>query len=194
MVGVLPQIMKISELHPDPRNANKGSKRGSQAIESSLRRFGAGRSILIDKNGVVIAGNKTFENAKAAGLNDVIVVQTDGTKLVAVQRTDLDLADPKAIELAVADNRAGELSLEWDADILNELSGELNLQPFFTAEELAATLGIDPDGDPNMEPEVAESKYKEQYGVMVICPSEENQREVYDQLSAAGFNCRVVCT
>jgi hypothetical protein len=186
--------MKISDLHPDTRNANKGTKRGNQAIESSLRRFGAGRSILLDKHGVIIAGNKTAENAKAAGLDDVIVVQTDGTKLVAVQRTDLDLSDPKAIELAIADNRAGELSLEWDADILKELSGELNLQPFFTAEELAATLGIDTDGDPNMEPEIPESKYKEQYGVMVICPSEDNQREVYDQLIAEGFNCRVVCT
>jgi len=186
--------MKIAELHPDPRNANKGNKRGNQAIESSLRRFGAGRSILIDKHGVVIAGNKTFENAQAAGLDDVIVVQTDGSKLVAVQRTDLDLSDPKAMELAIADNRAGELSLEWDAGILEGLSKELNFQPFFTTEELAATLGIDSDGDPNMEPEIPESKYKEQYGVMVICPSEENQREVYDQLCAEGFNCRVVCT
>jgi hypothetical protein len=61
-------------------------------IENSLRNFGAGRSIVLDKHGNIIAGNKTVENAGAIGLEDVIVVQTDGTKLIAVQRMDLDLA------------------------------------------------------------------------------------------------------
>jgi hypothetical protein len=61
-------------------------------IENSLRNVGAGRSIVLDKHGKIIAGNKTVENAGAIGLEDVIVVQTDGTKLVAVQRMDLDLA------------------------------------------------------------------------------------------------------
>ena len=60
-------------------------------IENSLRNFGAGRSILLDQNGKIIAGNKTVENAGAIGLEDVLVVQTDRNKLVAVQRMDLDL-------------------------------------------------------------------------------------------------------
>ena len=83
---------KLSDLVPDRRNANKGTPRGNQMIEDSLRQYGAGRSILLDKHGAIIAGNKTAENCGAIGMEDVLVVRTDGTRLVAVQRTDLDLA------------------------------------------------------------------------------------------------------
>lgn len=129
--------MLISDLQPDARNANKGTKRGNAAVAHSLKEYGAGRSILIDKHGTIIAGNKTCRNAASAGIEDVIVVQTDGSSIVAVQRTDLDLSsDPKAKQLAIADNRSAELGLEWDAAILGELAQEMDLQPFFTDGEL----------------------------------------------------------
>ena len=55
------------------------------------------------------------QGALSAGLDsDVILVQSDGAKLVVVQRTDLTLEDDsKAKALGIADNRAGELGLEW---------------------------------------------------------------------------------
>jgi hypothetical protein len=133
--------MTINELIPDPKNANKGTKRGNQLVERSLREYGAGRSILIDKHGTIIAGNKTVANAQAAGLEDVMVIQSDGTKLIAVQRTDLDMAtDSKAKALAIADNRTAEIGLDWDSAILGELAGEMDLQPFFTDKELSELL------------------------------------------------------
>lgn len=142
--------LKIADLIPDAHNANKGSERGNQMIEDSLRKYGAGRSILLDKHGRIVAGNKTAENAGAIGLEDVIVVQTDGTKLVAVQRTDLDLeADPRAKELAIADNRAGQVSLEWDAKVLQQLAeaGEVDLRQFWTEEELEHLLAVEAPGE-----------------------------------------------
>jgi hypothetical protein len=99
-------IRKVSDLQPDKRNANKGTERGLKALDHSLRQYGAGRSLLVDKHGRIIAGNKTAQAAADIGLEDVIVVHTDGTKLVAVQRDDLDLEQDKAArELAYADNR-----------------------------------------------------------------------------------------
>jgi hypothetical protein len=83
--------MKISELIPDNLNANKGTKRGNKAVADSLSRYGAARSIVIDRNGRIIAGNSTTRNAAAAGIDEVIIVPSDGTKIIAVQRTDLDL-------------------------------------------------------------------------------------------------------
>jgi hypothetical protein len=68
----------IGTFLPDSRNANKGTERGQQMIEESLRKYGAGRWILIDKHGTIIAGNKTLENTGAIGLEDMLVVQTDG--------------------------------------------------------------------------------------------------------------------
>jgi hypothetical protein len=82
--------MKLSDLKLDERNANKGTARGRKALDKSLRDYGAGRSILLDSKGRVIAGNKTLEAARESDLaKDVLVIRTDGSQLVAVQRTDL---------------------------------------------------------------------------------------------------------
>src|ERR1035437_892001 len=148
---------KIAELVPDSCNANKGSPRGNQMIEDSLRQYGAGRSILLDKHGRIIAGNKTAENAGAIGMDDVIVVQSDGTKLVAVQRTDLDLADAHTRQFAIADNRAGQVSLDWDVEALKGLVEDgVDLAPFWTADELAAMWPQTVDGDGSASQTLAE--------------------------------------
>jgi hypothetical protein len=75
------KITRISQLLPDEKNANLGTERGNAFIERSLREYGAGRSILIDKKGRIIAGNKTIENAAAVGIEEVQVIQTDGRRL-----------------------------------------------------------------------------------------------------------------
>jgi ParB-like chromosome segregation protein Spo0J len=132
---------KVSDLTPDDRNANKGTERGLKALDHSLRQYGAGRSILLDKAGRIIAGNKTTQGAADIGLEDVIIVQTDGTKLVAVQRTDLDLNDKKARELALWDNRVGELDLAWDIDeLLASVADGVDLSAMFRQDELDALL------------------------------------------------------
>ena len=133
---------KLSDLTPDARNANRGTERGAKAIQRSLKDYGAGRSILLDKHGAIIAGNKTAENAGAAGLgDDVLVVQTDGTKIIAVQRMDLDLSkDARAKGLAIADNRAGQLSLDWDPAVLASFTSEIELSAYWTKAELGALL------------------------------------------------------
>jgi hypothetical protein len=131
----------------------------------------------------------------AAGLQEVVIVPSDGTKIIAVQRTDLDLdTDPRAQALATADNRTSELGLEWDAANLAELSTGLDLQPFFSASELAEIIAPDADETGAPGPETLEGRYKEQYGVIVICENEANQRKVYEQLSGQGLECRVVVT
>lgn len=132
--------MKIYELQLDGKNANRGTKRGSQALAASLEKYGAGRSILIDRNGKVIAGNHVVQGASAAGISDVQIVHSDGTKIIAVQRTDLDLDSPAGRAMAIADNRTAELGLEWNPEILGQLSADLDLKPFFTDDELKDIL------------------------------------------------------
>lgn len=140
-VGV---VRTVADLVPDDRNANRGTARGRRALEQSLAAYGPGRSVLVDRLGRLIAGNKVAERAKALGL-PVTVVPSDGNTLVVVQRTDLDLkTDPRAQGLAVADNRVGELDLEWDVDRLKQLQAlGLDLSEFWTAEEFA-TLFAEP--------------------------------------------------
>ena len=154
------KISSVKDLVPDARNANKGTERGAEQLKRSLGEYGAGRSVLIDRKGRLIAGNKTAEAAAALGSEKVVVVPTDGKTLVAVQRTDLDLADPKlrkrAQELAIADNRIGELNLEWDPAVLAEISKECDLSGLFSADELEQLLkdSAPEGGDDGAEPKL----------------------------------------
>ena len=159
--------LKLTDLVPDARNANKGTARGLSVLEDSLQQLGAGRSILVDKNGAVIAGNKTLETASAAGFQDVLVVETDGSKLVAVKRTDLDLSsDPLARKLAYADNRAGEIGLEWDPEVIAADMLEIDEIPGFTADELAEVVG-----NVNFDPASEDEQPRLDQKKPITCPS-----------------------
>ena len=111
--------MPIKNYKQDNHNANRGTDRGRDELRQSLKRLGAGRSVLVDKNGVAIAGNKTLEAATELGLTKTLEVETDGNTLVVVKRIDLDLeTDIKAREMAFADNKIGQDNLDWDPEIL----------------------------------------------------------------------------
>lgn len=135
------RIARIDDLTPDVRNANKGTERGRYMIEQSLREVGAGRSIVTDKEGRVIAGNKTLECAEELGL-PIRTVVTNGSELVVVQREDLDLeSDEKARKLAYYDNRSSEVGLEWDAQQISaDLEDGLDLSDMFKDDEISALL------------------------------------------------------
>jgi sporulation protein YlmC with PRC-barrel domain len=136
------RIGGIADLKPDSKNANRGTQRGRGLLEKSLRQYGAGRSVLVDREGNLIAGNKTVDVAAEIDL-PVRVVQTDGHELVVVQRTDLDLDSSEGRGLAIADNRTGETGLEWNTDALLDLSasGIVDLEDFWKPEELELLIG-----------------------------------------------------
>ena len=144
------KTVKISELTPDDINANKGTPRGSAMLEKSLREYGAGRSVLVDKAGRIIAGNKTIEAAGSIGLDDAVMVETDGTRVVIVKRTDLDLDSPQGRGLAIADNRVAEVGLDWDLEALEKIGEELDLNQFWFDDELPEIdfSSIDEDDEP----------------------------------------------
>jgi len=133
------RIIPITQLTLDERNANKGTKRGRELLDDSLEKYGAGRSVVVDRHNRVIAGNKTIEAARAAGMKSIAMIETDGSSLVAVQRGDLDLKkDKKARELAIADNRVSEVDLEWNPEVLASL--DVDLAQFWNENELKTLL------------------------------------------------------
>ena len=107
------ELIDIEELRQDTLNFNKGTYEGEVLIKKSLERFKAGRSVLIDKNNNIIAGNKTVSAAATMGMK-VRVIETTGEELVAVKRTDIDLDSKEGRELALADNRTAQINLAWD--------------------------------------------------------------------------------
>lgn len=128
---------KLSDLQPDRQNANQGTERGRTIIRDSLAKYGAGRSVLVDKDNELIAGNKTTEEALKAGFEAVIVDILPNQILVA-RRPDLDLdseTDTRARELAYADNFAGFADLAWNAEQVRLDAQQLDLSGFWNKAE-----------------------------------------------------------
>lgn len=116
--------IKIADLIPDDKNFNRGSEFGNSLIEKSFRKFGAGRSILLDKNNRIIAGNKSVENAVSIGMEDVQIVESDGKRIIAVKRMDIDLDSPEGREMALADNATAKANIVFDAELVEAELGE----------------------------------------------------------------------
>lgn len=102
----------------DPKNARLHPKRNIELIDQSLDEVGAFRSIAVDADGIVRAGNGVYQRAIEKGFS-VRVVDAAPDELIAVRRPDLH--GRKAERAALLDNRSGEFS-EWDLDVLNDIA------------------------------------------------------------------------
>ena len=109
------EIKTAADLKQDSHNYRKHSDTNKARIKKSIDEAGLGRSVVIDADNVLVAGN---------GVQSVIdkdtpvrVVETDGTELVVVKRTDLHTDDPRRKTLALADNATAD-DVEWDFDAI----------------------------------------------------------------------------
>lgn len=113
-------MAKISDLKFDDKNFNKHTEYGMSLLEKSLRELGAGRSILLDKDNNIIAGNGIVEAAGSVGLENVKIIETTGDEIVAVKRTDMTIDSREGREMALADNATANADLSWDEDTIKE--------------------------------------------------------------------------
>jgi len=152
-------MTSINDLQNDPKNARKRTDKSAKLIKQSLEQYGAARSIVIDENNRILAGNGTIAGAKAAGIKNLKIIESNGDEIIAVKRTGL--SEEEKVGLAIADNRTGDLS-EWDIDMLDQLSNEHDLNDFFDKKELDDILSkkeiLPTEGltDPDDVPEVPE--------------------------------------
>ena len=107
-------VIDIEALKQDDHNFNKGTEAGKKLMEKSFAQFGAGRSILVDKENRIIAGNKSQLAAMGVGIKKVRVIETTGDELIAVKRIDIELDSKEGRELALADNLTTQVNLSWD--------------------------------------------------------------------------------
>ena len=119
------KVIDIQELAQDSHNFNKGNEQGQQLMERSFKELGAGRSILLDRNGNIIAGNKSQQAAIAAGIKRVRVIETTGDELVAVKRTDVDIDSAEGRKMAYLDNLTTQVNLTWDETELQAVQADV---------------------------------------------------------------------
>lgn len=199
----------IDDLIADSANARKHTSRSQTALMESIASLGLARAVVIDADGIVRAGNGTLQAAKACGKTKVLIVPSDGSRLVAVRRKDLTPAQARA--LAIADNRTGELS-EWDgenlqsaADIVRGAGINLEQSIGFSDKELDGMIARSLTGteEPSTESEgsgpknphsefVADDQSggsSEMWRVVVWCESEREREVLQDQLMEKGRRC-----
>lgn len=96
----------IDEIKPyenNPRNNDEAV----EYVANSIKEFGFKVPIVIDKNGVIVAGHTRYKASKQLGLKEIPVVIAD------------DLTEDQIKAFRLADNKVSEFSL-WDLKLLSE--------------------------------------------------------------------------
>lgn len=152
-------------------------------MDESLRKFGFGRSILLDKNNRIIAGNKTAEKAGELGFENVVIVETDGRTIVAVKRNDVDLDSQVGRELALADNATSKANLAWDEEQIKLCAEGFQFEP----EDWGVTLSE------VAEEEEEEEAPKESEEARLIVSSKDLTKlsMLLSELEGRGFKCEM---
>ena len=162
--------MKAPEIKFDSRNYRKHSEQNKKVIKKSLQELGAGRSVVIDADDTLVAGNGVYEQAQKLKM-PVRVVETDGSELVVVKRTDIHTDDEKRRKLALADNAAGDLS-EWNDDLLRA----------DWAQDALAEFGVElPDDNTEEEAQRRLEEFKEKIAAGEMREEDEEYQQFLDK-------------
>lgn len=137
------KLIDIKELKFDEHNFNRHNDEGMSLLEKSIKENGLGRSILLDKDNNIVGGNGVTEKAIELGKTKVRIIETDGTELIAVKRTDLTLDSEQGRKMALADNSVAHANLEWNEEELQKAQDEWGLVPEEWGVEMLDDIEID---------------------------------------------------
>lgn len=189
--------IKISDLRFDPENARVRTAKGETMIQESLQQVGAARSIVIDENGTILAGNGTVEAAGQVGIDNVVIVEASGDEIIAVRRKGL--TDEQKKKLAYYDNRTGD-EAEWDMEqVARDLLGGYDfLDELFDDIQVPEPEKEGTDELPEDPAEVLREKWGVEYGDLwqigphrILCGDSTKKEDVDRLLDGAAPNLMV---
>jgi ParB-like chromosome segregation protein Spo0J len=138
------ECLPVGSLKAYPRNARTHSSRQIRQIADSIRTFGFTNPILIDDDGVVIAGHGRIQGAKLLGMDAVPTIRL--ADMTEAQKRAYALADNKLAENAAWDRELLALELDYVKELDIEL--DLTATGFETAEiDLLLDTGADDQVD-----------------------------------------------
>lgn len=107
------RMTKLAEIRPYEKNPRIIPQAAVDAVARSIQAFGFRSPIVVDANGVILAGHTRYKAAQQLGLAEVPVVWQN------------DITDIQARGYRIADNKAAEIST-WDRDALDTEVRELS--------------------------------------------------------------------
>lgn len=175
---------KLTEIKPYERNPRRNDE-AVKYVASSIEQFGFKNPILIDKDGVIIAGHTRYKAAKQLGMKEVPCVVAD------------DLTDEQVKAFRLADNKVGEIAT-WDFELLHLELDDLDGLEIDMA-EFGFYNGFDEDQFDDLfqskanEPEAEEQKEEAaaNWKVIIHAEDEEEAKEIKKQLTEMGYICEV---
>lgn len=172
------------EIKIDPRNYRIHGDENKRLIHKSLVECGAGRSVLADRDNVLIAGNGVYEEAQKLGLK-VRIIESDGKELVVIKRTDLSTEDEKRKLLALADNHTSDTS-EFDLDLVIEnFSADILNDWEFSVDDIEFPADI-----PNSDDEKDNNLYTKKIVSPIYTPT-GNKPAISELYNLETYNCLV---
>ena len=141
----------LKDIKPYDKNPRKNDN-AVEYVANSIKEFGFQQPIVIDKDGVIVAGHTRYKASKKLGLEKVPCIVAD------------DLTDEQIKAYRLADNKVSEKS-EWDFDLLSEeLNGIFDIDMSnFDFENLSI--------DWDKVEELSEETYNEPEKDMLECPN-----------------------
>jgi ParB family chromosome partitioning protein len=179
--------IKLAELHPAPWNANRVPPATMAKIRTSIERYGVVENLVVRPMGEsvyeVLSGNHRLSiygelEMKTAPCYVIDLDDAHARLLAQTLNRTRGEDDPEAYEQLIRDVLE-ELPLEEVTSVLPESNESI--------EKLLKGVGEHGPGD-------EEPNFDSQYGVIVICKDEAGQRDVFEALTADGYECRVVVT
>lgn len=98
-------VKKLSEIRTYKRNPRKNGK-AVDVVARSIKNFGFKVPVVIDSDGVIIAGHTRYSASQQLGLTEIPCIIAD------------DLTEEQVRAFRLADNKTSELA-EWDFDLLD---------------------------------------------------------------------------
>ncbi len=146
------KLNDIKQYENNPRKNDEAVK----YVAESIKEFGFKVPIVIDKEGVIVAGHTRWKAAKSLNIKEVPCIIAD------------DLSDDQIKAYRLADNKVAEFA-EWDFNILNLELDELldfDMSIFgFDIDEVVDEYGTDfdlPDGDKSELEQITFTLHNEQ--------------------------------
>ena len=160
---------KLGDLIPYENNPRK-NENAIPYVAESIRRYGFKNPIIIDKDGVIVAGHTRYLASIKLGLDTVPCIVAD------------DLTEEQIKEFRLVDNKTSEFA-GWDFDMLADELQELD----FDAEAFGFELNINDDD----HADIKEVEYHENISVVIECDNDEEAEEVFMKLTEEGYTCRI---
>ena len=107
---------KVAELTPYAKNPRKNDQ-AVNAVAASIKEFGFKVPIVIDSDGVIVAGHTRLKAALLLGMETVPCIVAD------------DLTEDQIKAFRLADNKTAELA-EWDYGLLTQELAEIDMSEF----------------------------------------------------------------